>query len=175
VPAGATQFNPDPLYARAAELDIVPNPRERPLWKCKKCGRTFANRNQSHACGRYSLEPHFANKPPAIRQLYDAVVRAIDACGPVEVLPEKTRIAFHVRMSFAQLTPKRGWIDGHLVLGRRVEAPRFRKIEEFSPRCYVHHFRLLDRRDVDAQFRGWLKEAYAVGEQRHLDSARAHN
>ena len=77
------------------------------------------------------------------------------------ILPEKTRIALQVRMSFAQLTPKRGWIDGHLVLARRLEERRFRKIETFSPRNHVHYFRLSDRRDVDGQFRGWLKEAYA--------------
>lgn len=144
-------------------------PRERPLWQCGKCGRQFANRNQTHTCGLHSLDAHFENKPPNIRALFDELVRAIEACGPVTVLPEKTRIAFQVRMSFAQVTPKRGWIDGHLVLARRLDERRFRKIETFSPRNHVHHFRLSDPRDLDAQFRGWLKEAYAVGEQRHLD------
>lgn len=143
--------------------------RRRPLWRCEACGREFANRGQSHACGRYSLDAHFANKPPLIRALFDEVVAAAQACGPVRILPEKTRIAFQVRMSFAQLTPKRGWIDGHFVLARRVEAPRFRKIESVSARNHVHHFRLSDARDVDVQFRAWLREAYAVGEQRHLE------
>ena len=58
---------------------------------------------------------------------------------------------------------------GRQLLARRLEERRFREIETFSPRNHVHHFRLSDRRDVDGQFRGWLKEAYAVGEQRHLD------
>ncbi len=146
----------------------MPAAPERPLWKCPKCGRRFANRNQSHACGHYSLDAHFAGKPPLIRELFDAVVRAIEACGPVEILPEKSRIAFQVRMSFAQLTPKRSWIDGHLVLARRLEAPRFRRIESISPRNHVHHFRISDRRDVDAQFKEWLAEAYRVGAQEHL-------
>jgi hypothetical protein len=150
----------------------VSNPHGQPLWKCSKCGRRFANVNQSHACGRHSLDAHFENKPPAIRALYELVVKAIQECGPVQILPEKTRIAFQVRMSFAQLTPRRGWIDGHVVLARRLEAPRFRKIETFSPRNHVHHFRLFDAADVDGEFRGWLKEAYAVGEQRHLASGR---
>ena len=42
------------------------------LWTCPACGRGFANRNQSHACGRHSLEAHFAGKPPQIRSLFDA-------------------------------------------------------------------------------------------------------
>jgi hypothetical protein len=42
--------------------------RDRPrLWRCQKCGRAFANRKQSHACGRFTLAHHSRGKPPAIR------------------------------------------------------------------------------------------------------------
>jgi hypothetical protein len=84
------------------------------------------------------------------------------------VLPEKTRIAFQVRMSFAQLTPRTKWIDGHLVLARRLEHPRFRRVETFSPRNHLHAFRLMSPADIDDEFREWLAEAYRVGDQRHL-------
>lgn len=84
-----------------------------PLWQCPKCERKFANRNQSHACGRDDLAHHFSGKPPEIRTLFDRVLAAIRKIGPVRVLPEKTRIAFQVRMSFAQVTPKSQWLDGH--------------------------------------------------------------
>ena len=143
---------------------------QRPLWRCAKCDRRFANRNQSHACGRHDLQSHFRGKPPTIRALFDAVLRAVRGVGPVQVLPEKTRIAFQVRMSFAQVTPRRGWLDGHVVLARRLDHPRFRRIETISARNHVHHFRFFALADVDAEFRDWLKEAYLVGQQRHLDA-----
>jgi Domain of unknown function (DUF5655) len=139
----------------------------RPLWTCPRCRRRFANRNQSHACGRHDLAHHFRGKDPAIRTLFDAVRRAISACGPVTVLPEKTRIAFQVRMSFAQVTPRRRWLDGHVVLARRLSHPRFRRIDTISPGNHVHHFRLVSRAEIDAEFRRWLREAYAVGAQEH--------
>jgi endogenous inhibitor of DNA gyrase (YacG/DUF329 family) len=142
---------------------------ERPLWKCPRCKRSFANTNQSHFCGNYDLQSHFEGKPPEIREIYNAVLKAIRRCGTVKVLPEKTRIAFQVRMSFAQLTTGSRWVDGHVVLARRFERPRFRKIETISPRNHVHHFRLMSVADVDEEVEGWLKEAYAVGEQRHLE------
>ena len=139
------------------------------LWKCPSCKRGFANRNQSHSCGpRYTLAHHFRGKPPDIRALFDAVVAAIRAIGPVRMLPEKTRIAFQVRMSFAQLTPRQGWLDGHVVLARRLEHPRFRKVTTFSPRNHLHEFRLTHPREVDAELKAWLAEAYLVGDQRHL-------
>jgi len=86
----------------------------------------------------------------------------------VRILPEKTRIAFQVRMSFAQVTPRQKWLDGHVVLARRLEHPRFRSIQTISPRNHVHFFRLTTVDDVDEEFSRWLAEAYAVGEQRHL-------
>lgn len=139
---------------------------ERPLWHCTKCDREFANRNQSHACGRYRLDEHFLGKSPSIRALFDCVVRAIESIGPVRVLPEKTRIAFQVRMSFAQLTPRSRWLDGHLVLARRVDSPRFRRVETFSHRNHLHAFRLARPEDIDSEFMAWLGEAYAVGKTR---------
>ncbi len=103
-----------------------------------------------------------------IPAIFGAVLAVIRRIGPVTVLPEKTRIAFQVRMSFAQLTPRSRWVDGHVVLARRLEHPRFRKIETISVRNHVHHFRLASVSEVDAVVVGWLVEAYAVGEQKHL-------
>jgi hypothetical protein len=107
-----------------------------PLWICPHCGRDFANRNQTHTCAgpESELERHFRGKPVEIRRLFNAFVEQLRGLGPVTVLPQKTRIAFHVRMSFAQLTPKQGWIDGHLVLAERHDEPMFRKVTTFSPR-----------------------------------------
>jgi hypothetical protein len=139
-----------------------------PLWTCPKCRRAFANRNQSHACGTHDLEDHFRGKPPEVRALFDSFVEAIRTLGPVTVLPEKTRIAFQVRMSFAQVTVRRSWLDGHLVLARRVEHPRFRSVQTFSPRNHLHVFRLERAEEIDAEFRAWLADAYWVGEQKHL-------
>lgn len=144
-------------------------PAERPLWRCPSCKRQFANRNQSHFCGQHNLETHFEGKPAEIRAIFDAVLEAIRRCGPVTVLPEKSRIAFQVRMSFAQLTPRLRWVDGHVVLARRMEHPRFRRIDTISPRNHVHHFRLTSVQEVDQEVEGWLAEAYAVGQQRHLN------
>lgn len=103
-----------------------------------------------------------------IRALFDAVVKAIRAIGPVRVLPEKTRIAFQVRMCFAQVTPRTNWLDGYLALARRLEHPRFHRVQTISPRNHVHFFRLTAPGEIDAEFHAWLAEAYAVGEQRRL-------
>ena len=140
-----------------------------PLWRCPTCRRSFANRNQTHFCGRHTLREHFAGKPKAIETIYRAFVSALRELGPVKILPEKTRIAFQVRMSFAQLSTRRQWIDGHLVLARPTPAACIRKIESFSRRNHVHYFRLASVEDITPELVALMRDAYAVGEQKHLD------
>jgi hypothetical protein len=144
------------------------------LWRCAGCGRTFANRNQSHFCGSItSLDAHFANRPTEIRALFDSFATTVRACGPVEIIAEKTRVAFHVRMSFAVVMPRSDHLAGHFIFATRVESRRFTKIETYSPRNHLHAFRLTRPDEIDNQFRGWIRDAYAVGEQKHLKDAHA--
>jgi Domain of unknown function (DUF5655) len=138
------------------------------LWRCPDCRRQFANRNQSHACGRSTLASHFVGKPRIVRAIFDKLLEVARKNGPVTVLPEKTRIAFQVRMSFAALVIRKNWVDGHVVLARRLENPRFRRIETFSPRNHLHAFRFKSVDEVDDEVAAWFGEAYRVGEQRHL-------
>jgi hypothetical protein len=141
--------------------------QESPLWRCQACGRAFANRNQSHACGRHDLDSHFAGKAPEVRAIFDAFLAMLDRFGPVTILPEKTRIAFQHRMSFAQLSVRRRWVTGHLVLARRVEDALFTKVETISARNHVHHFRIDEPAQVEA-LTDYAREAAAVGRQEHL-------
>jgi hypothetical protein len=137
----------------------------RPLWTCPRCGRTFANANQTHTCAPLGdLDRHFARSDPAVRATFD---RILGLLGPVEVLPEKSRIALHVRISFAAFMPRRRWLDGHLVLAATRQHPAVRRVEVFSPRNVLHTFRLHRPQDVDEAFVRLLRAAYRVGEQRH--------
>jgi hypothetical protein len=97
----------------------------------------------------------------------------VEACGPVAVLSEKIRIAFHVRMSFMAVSVQRSGLRGHFVLATVHRHPRFVGVDTISPRNHVHHFRLARPEEIDAAFTAWVAEAYRVGEQRHLLEAEA--
>jgi len=139
------------------------------MWTCPKCARTFANRNQVHTCAALGdLERHFARTSPEVRDIFDRILDAVRELGPFDVLPEKTRIALHARMSFAAFMPRRNWLNGHLVLARHVNSQRFLRVETISPRNVVHAFRLTSASEIDDEFVAWLAEAYQVGIQQHL-------
>ena len=139
------------------------------LWTCPQCRRRFASQRQTHTCAPLGdLDQHFRGLDPRVRATFDAVLAAVALVGPVEVLAEKTRIALQVRMSFAAFMPRQRWLNGHLVLARRIDSARFSRVEVYSARNVLHAFRLTSPAEVDAQFSRWLAEAYQVGAQQHL-------
>ncbi|MDQ6720522.1 MAG: hypothetical protein M3003_06980 [Candidatus Dormibacteraeota bacterium] len=75
------------------------------------------------------LEDHFAGREPQVVATFRRLIEVAEMSGPAKVLPEKTRVAFQVRMSLAAFSLRRRWIDGHVVLARRLESPRFRRID----------------------------------------------
>lgn len=144
---------------------------KKPLWRCPTCGERFTTKNQWHACGKFDIHALFDRSEPHVRQLFDRFVKVVRRCGPVKVIPQKSRIALQVRMRFAALMPQKQTLKGHLVLARRYVSPRFEKIETYSPRSHVHVFRLRSADDLDSRFCRLIGEAYKVGRQDHLESS----
>ena len=139
--------------------------RDRPLWTCPRCGNEFVNKNQYHSCKRYTLNELFAARPPHIRGLFDRLRGMVEACGPVKVLPHRDMVGFMVRVRFAGAVPRTRWMDVALWLPRRVEDPRFHKIETVSPDVNVHLLRITDPEQLDDQVAAWIEDAYAMGRQ----------
>lgn len=141
----------------------------RPLWTCPKCRRQFINSNMPHSCGRYSVEKFLAGKSQQAISLYEHFSALVRECGPVLIAPAKTRIGFQVRMIFAAVNKLNDHgLESHVVLTRRLQSPRFRRIETMTPKCYVHHFRIDSLGELDEEVKSWLREAYQVGTQEHL-------
>ena len=123
--------------------------------------------NQTHSCGSYTVDQHFTGKSPDIASMYEQFVALVKRCGPVTVVPAKTRIGFQVRMIFAALSVRKRSLDCHVVLSRRLESERFMRIQSLSPRNHVHYFSIKSPEDLDDEVLRWLTEAYEVGKQMH--------
>ena len=141
---------------------------KKPLWTCPKCGNRFVTRNMWHSCGDYSLDAHFEGKALPVRQAFDKLLALIQQCGPVTVIPQKTRIAIQARVRFAGGVARKTTFDAALWLTRRAEHRCLRRVEAFGPNSYGLHFRLTGPADVDEELAELVREAYAVGCQEHL-------
>jgi hypothetical protein len=147
----------------------------KPLWPCPACGAQFTTANQWHSCGRFDVDALFAKSSPLVRRLYARFVALLKRCGPVTILPQKSRVAFQVRMRFAAIMPQRSCLKGHLVLADPVRAACFERVESISVRNHVHVFRLESEAQFTPEFVAWVGEAYKVGRQEHLGTVRPNN
>jgi Domain of unknown function (DUF5655) len=144
----------------------------RPLWICPDCGQSFVTRNMSHSCCRLTEDDFFAGRAPQ-RALYRAFLAFVRRAGPVTVNINKTRISFQGRARFASVNRvTRDGLACHLWLKRRIESPRFTRIEHLPPADHVHNFKLSRASDLDEEMAGWIAEAYEVGMQRWERPAR---
>jgi hypothetical protein len=142
-----------------------------PLWACPRCGRQFANRNQSHECTTMTLAEHLADKTPLAVELFRAFEARVRACGPVRLHPVKTRVGFITRMSFAGASLFQRWIEVGLILPYRSDDPRFHKVQTFGARSHGHWLRVRTLEELDDQLDGWLHDAYRVGLQEAADQS----
>jgi hypothetical protein len=123
--------------------------------------------NLWHSCSRHRLSEHFKGRDPAVRATFDRYLKRARECGPVTVIPQKTRISFQARVRFGGAVTRKRWLEGGLWLRRRADHRRLIRVLSVTPRDHVHYFRLEDPRDIDAESTAFIHEAYAVGQQRH--------
>lgn len=118
------------------------------------------------------MEAFLQGATPHAEKLFSRLVELIAACGPYEVAPAKTRVAFMAAVRFASVNNVRPtYIDVHFVLPRRLASPRFRRVEQLG-KLHVHHVRFQEVRDMDAEVQAWLRQSYAeYGQRRWLDKA----
>lgn len=118
----------------------------------------------------WTVERHLRAAPPAAAALYRDVETAVRGLGPVRLSVSRSSITFKgTRRGFAGARPTATGVVGYLDLLR--ELPRERRIRSVSPyqrNLFVHQFVLREPGDLDAEFVGWLREAYEVGCGAHL-------
>jgi hypothetical protein len=138
---------------------------QRPLWTCPACGQSFVGRNMAHSCVTLSEEEFFGGRE-AQRGLFRELRAFIERLGPVTVNINKTRISFQARARFASVNRvTRDGLACHIWLKRRLDSPRFTRIDQFGV-DYVHNFKLTEVAELDDELAAWLAEAYEVGRQR---------
>ena len=118
-----------------------------------------------HSCVRRTVDDFFERHEDK-RSLYEAFLAVAERFGPVTVNVSKTRISFQQRVRFAGVAGIRR--DGLLCsfwLKRRIDGPRFTRVEHLPPNDYIYQFKIRDTQDIDAEVAEWIEEASRVGRQ----------
>ena len=99
--------------------------------------------------------------------LFETVLKEINALGAAEMRVRKSQIAFRRKRAFAWV-----WVPGKYLRGKtaplvltlsfrsRNPSPRWKEIVEPYPGRFTHHLELYSTQDIDAEVRGWLRDAW---------------
>src|SRR2546425_8642487 len=135
-------------------------------WRCPRCGRRFANRNQSHACSTGTPADFLAGKPTALVALFHQLVDLAREQGAVTVIAHETKLSLQANTNFAGVTFRRESLLVELLLTRPVDHPRLQTLPPHSNTTVAHLVRIARPAELDAEFKGWLPEADAIGARR---------
>ena len=107
------------------------------------------------------MRGYLEGKSPGAVALYRRFAELVRRCGPVAIVPGPDGIAFQVGGTFAAIDrlTARG-LHAHVVLHRRLEHPRFSRVDVSSPNHQVHYFRATQVSDLNEDVAAWLAEGY---------------
>jgi len=140
------------------------------MWTCPKCGHQFYNKNQSHSCGRYTVDDFLIGKSESAVDLFNFFLSEYKKIGEFQLHPVKTRVALLTKMRFCSINKiGKDYLEIHLVL----TAPHnndscFYRIDNLANRFFVHHMKIYSREDITDELRGYMKLAFDIGNREHI-------
>lgn len=105
---------------------------------------------------------HFRGREPSVRAIYDRILAAASAFGPVIEKPNTGSIHLTRKTAFAGVTTRKDRLILTLKADREIRSRRFRKRDQASVNRWHLELHLDDPEQVDRELKTWLKSAYEL-------------
>ena len=112
--------------------------------------------------GEFTVDAHFAGKPPKVRKVYERLLELLEKIGPVSEDPKKTSIHLVRESALAGVEVRRDYLLLNLKTDYPIESPRVERAEKLSANRYHTKVRLSAIAEVDGEVKRWLKDAYSL-------------
>jgi len=109
-----------------------------------------------------TIADHFKGRAPSVRTIYDEILSAAAALGPVKQEPKKTCIHLVRRTAFAGVATRKDVLILTLKSTADVRSRRIAKREQASANRWHLYIRLNNPSQVDAELKAWLKKSIAI-------------
>jgi predicted transport protein len=107
------------------------------------------------------VEAQYAGPKVGLRPIYEALVGSVEQLGPdVQIAPKKTYVSLRRNKQFALIQPStRTRVDVGINLKGVAPTARLEASGSFNA-MVSHRVRLTEKREVDGELIGWLRQAY---------------
>lgn len=104
------------------------------------------------------VDAQYAGGKAAMRPLYDKMIAIMTSLGPdVEVSPKKTCVSLRRSKQFALIQPTAQRLDVGIIL---KGVPPAGRLEQNPSTMCTHRVKVSSEAEMDAEFVGWLRQAY---------------
>ena len=110
----------------------------------------------------FTVEDHLSGREPVVASIYDALTKAAKKLGPFKEEAKKTSIHLVRSSAFAGVATRKTSLVLTLKSAKDIKSPRVTKHEQVSAGRWHLEVRLDSPRDVDAEIKMWLKDAYEL-------------
>ncbi len=110
----------------------------------------------------YSVDDHFKDEDKSLRAVYDKLIATAREFGPVQQSAKKTSIHLDNHSAFAGVQVRKNYLLLNLKSDRKLKSKRIHKSEQLSAKRFHHELKIASTDDLDAELKGWLKEAYEL-------------
>jgi hypothetical protein len=132
------------------------------LWKCAKCSREFAKKNQAHSCVSFPLENHFKDKEYA-KELFTYLKEKIEAStGQLKIESLPCCIHLVSNYTFGAVWAMKDKLRIDFRTNFPIESSRIWKMIQMSPNRYLYYFEIKEKEEIDKELLGWIKAAYKL-------------
>jgi hypothetical protein len=136
------------------------------MWICPFCKQKFVKTNQVHSCGDKVLDDFLNNKSEHTVELFWHFADSFQQLGNVTIHPTKSMIGFTAKTRMAYVIRLgKNFVDVVFPFDQAyTENLCFHKIAQVpGTQQYNHHLRLIDKNDLNAEVKKFMKLAYAKG------------
>jgi hypothetical protein len=110
----------------------------------------------------FSTSQHFENKDPAVKAIYDRLLKESRKLGAVIEEPKKTSIHLVNKSAFAGVITRKSALILNIKSAAPIKHDRIAKSEQLSASRFHQEVKLTSPDEVDSVLVGWLKAAYAI-------------
>ena len=109
------------------------------------------------------VEKQYSGKKADLRPIYEALLKVVTKLGKdVEVSPKKAYVSLRRNKQFALIQPSTATrVDIGFCMKGEPTTDRLEASGSFNSMC-SHRVRLASVKDIDAELKAWLKQAYKV-------------
>lgn len=133
------------------------------MWTCPQCQRSFKRRDQAHSCILITKESLFAKRPPALKNLYERVVKEVKQFGAYREETVRPDVIFlKTASTFLGIKIKKDHLEVEFFLDHLEDIPPVFKYLQTSKHRVVHHVAIDNAGDITPQLIRWMQQSYEL-------------